>query len=202
MYKIVDGLVIVPTTPLEPASGHSRVNHQFKYWSIWMHSDTSKFSYFPMTIPEWNNLNLDAVHQSTSSRLEWLSHSRVQPASPWALYPSWDLSTDSHSQMQMQMWMQMQIQLPWKRGSKQRSLHPHLLPVGTCGYDLISSHPTLISAAQRTAALTHFPKPPFVATDHRLYQPWIWPDRQAWNIAIQRLGCPMSDSCFNQWDFS
>ena len=47
-------------------------------------------------------------------------------------------------------------------GSKQQSLHRHLLSVGkfAYGYDEIRSHPTLISAAQRAAALARFPKPP------------------------------------------
>ena len=62
MYKIVNGLVAVPTTPLKPASGCTRANHQFKYQTIRTNCDTSKYSYFPRTIPEWNNLKSDIVN--------------------------------------------------------------------------------------------------------------------------------------------
>ena len=62
MYKIVNGLVAVPTTPLKPALGRTRANHQFKYQTIRTNCDTVKYSYFPRTIPEWNNLKSDIVN--------------------------------------------------------------------------------------------------------------------------------------------
>ena len=62
MYKIVNGLVALPTTPLKPASGRTRANHQFKYQTIRTNCDTVKYSYFPRTIPEWNNLKSDIVN--------------------------------------------------------------------------------------------------------------------------------------------
>ena len=40
------------------------------------------------------------------------------------------------------------------------------------------------------------------AEPSRAYQPWIRAGGQAWDTAVRRLGCPMSDRCFNRWDFS
>ena len=62
MYKIGNSLVTVPTTPLKPASSRTGANHQFKYHTIRTSCDPSKYSYFPRTIPEWNNLKSDIVN--------------------------------------------------------------------------------------------------------------------------------------------
>ena len=61
MYKIVNGLVAVPATPLEPACDRTRANHQYKYRTIRTTCDIAKYSYFPRTIPEWNVLRADIV---------------------------------------------------------------------------------------------------------------------------------------------
>ena len=62
MYKIVNGLITMLATVLKPTSGHTRANHQFKYQTISTNCDPSKYSYFPRTIPEWNNLKSDIVN--------------------------------------------------------------------------------------------------------------------------------------------
>ena len=54
MYKVVHGLVAVPTTHLTAADSRTRVNHSFKFRTISCNSTTYKSSFFPRTIPSWN----------------------------------------------------------------------------------------------------------------------------------------------------
>ncbi len=62
MYKIVHGLVAVPSTKLVPADDRTRSNHQYKFRAISASSSAYKNSFFPRTIPAWNNLSSTEVN--------------------------------------------------------------------------------------------------------------------------------------------
>lgn len=56
-YKIVNDLVDIPADSyLTPASGRTRSSHSRKFIQFATSSDTFKFSFFPRTVPSWNNL--------------------------------------------------------------------------------------------------------------------------------------------------
>ena len=61
MYRITHGLVSVPPTCLEKPSCNAR-GHSFKYETIGTTCDIVKHSYYPRTLPEWNNLNDSIVN--------------------------------------------------------------------------------------------------------------------------------------------
>ena len=56
MYKVVHGLVVVPTTHLTAADSRTRANHSYKFRTISCNSTPYKYSFFPRTIPSWNLL--------------------------------------------------------------------------------------------------------------------------------------------------
>ena len=65
MFKVVRGLVAVPSTQLTPADQRITANHQFKYRNILTNPAPYKFSFFPHTIPSWNKLPAEMVNAST-----------------------------------------------------------------------------------------------------------------------------------------
>ena len=59
-YKIVHHLVTVPTDDiLTKADSRLRAHHKYKLQTIRTNSDAYKFSFFPRTLIEWNNLPQD-----------------------------------------------------------------------------------------------------------------------------------------------
>ena len=65
MYKVVQGLVAVPASSLEPADTRTRANHAFKFRSITTATTQYKHSFFPRTIPEWNNLKKEVAESGS-----------------------------------------------------------------------------------------------------------------------------------------
>lgn len=65
MYKVVNGLVAVPSTNLIPADNRTRSNHPNKFRTIRASTEVYRNSYFPRTIPQWNNLPSQTVTSST-----------------------------------------------------------------------------------------------------------------------------------------
>ena len=61
MYRITHGLVAVPPTRLEKPFWNTR-GHSFRYKTIGTTCDIVKHSYYPRTIPEWNNLSDSIVN--------------------------------------------------------------------------------------------------------------------------------------------
>lgn len=61
MYKIVHALSAVPSTNLLPADERTRSNHQNKFREIRASSTIYQNSFFPRTIPTWNNLPSELV---------------------------------------------------------------------------------------------------------------------------------------------
>ena len=65
-YKIVHGDIAIPTTDiLIEADTRTRSQHQYKYRHISTNVDSYKFSYFPRTIRDWNDLTPEVVHSRT-----------------------------------------------------------------------------------------------------------------------------------------
>ena len=94
--RLILMLVAVPTTPLKPASGRTRANHQFKYQTIRTNCDTSKYSYFPRTIPEWNNLKSDIVNSpSVDAFIERTQHPPTPHPPPPLVHYFTDTDTDT-----------------------------------------------------------------------------------------------------------
>jgi hypothetical protein len=48
MYKVVQGLVAVPCTPLLPADSRTRAHHNYKFKNITASSTAYKHSFFPV----------------------------------------------------------------------------------------------------------------------------------------------------------
>jgi len=65
MYKIVHGLVAIPTTNLIPADSRTRSNHDYKFRALSATSGPYKYSFFPRTIPTWNQLSKDTAESAT-----------------------------------------------------------------------------------------------------------------------------------------
>ena len=57
MFKVVNNLVAVPSSPLIPADSRTRANHIHKFKSISAQSAPYQNSFFPRTIPKWNTLD-------------------------------------------------------------------------------------------------------------------------------------------------
>jgi len=65
MYKVVQGLVAVPASSLEPAVTRTRANHAFKFRNITTATTQYKHSFFPRTIPEWNGLKKEVAESGS-----------------------------------------------------------------------------------------------------------------------------------------
>ena len=65
IYKVVHGLVAVPTTHLTAADSRTRANHSFKFRPISCNSTPYKYSFFPRTIPSWNLLPAETAEAAT-----------------------------------------------------------------------------------------------------------------------------------------
>ena len=59
MYKISHQLVAVPPTQLIPPNRRTRSNHCYKYQTIRANTTVYKNSFYPRSIPEWNDLSAD-----------------------------------------------------------------------------------------------------------------------------------------------
>ena len=58
-YKVVHG--ILPIDKLTPASSRTRSKHKLKFKQYSPSTDSFKYSFFPRTIPTWNNLSAKAA---------------------------------------------------------------------------------------------------------------------------------------------
>ena len=67
MFKIVDGLVAVPSSHLVQADSRTKANHIYKFKTISSSSAAYKNSFFPRTIPQWNSLDKDTAEASSLS---------------------------------------------------------------------------------------------------------------------------------------
>ena len=91
MYKIIQGLVAVPSTKLIPADDRTRSNHQYKFRVISGSSSAYKNSFFPSTIPAWNALPSTVVDCNTIDSFKhnlYKSPLKCYVLSPSVGYPS------------------------------------------------------------------------------------------------------------------
>ena len=65
MFKIVHGLVAVPTTSLISADSCTRCNHQYKFTCILASTTAYRNSFYPRTIPQWNDLDKESAEAKT-----------------------------------------------------------------------------------------------------------------------------------------
>ena len=71
VYKIVNGLVAVPVdTSLTPADSRTRAAHSKKFKLIATKTQQYKHSFYPRSIPEWNNLPATAVSATSTDALK------------------------------------------------------------------------------------------------------------------------------------
>ena len=61
MYNILHGLVAVPPTELIHPQRSTR-GHSLKYQTISTNNNRTKNSFYPRSIPQWNNLSSDIVN--------------------------------------------------------------------------------------------------------------------------------------------
>ena len=61
IYKITHNQVAVPPTQLTRPARATRAKHPYKYQTFRTHTDQYKFSFYPRTVPEWNELTPAAV---------------------------------------------------------------------------------------------------------------------------------------------
>ena len=64
MFKIVHGLIAVPTSSLISADSRTRCNHPYKFKCI-LASTTAYKNFFPRTIPQWNDLDKETAEATT-----------------------------------------------------------------------------------------------------------------------------------------
>ena len=65
MFKIVHGLVAVPTTSLISADSCARCNHQYKFNCILASTTAYRNFFYPRTIPQWNDLDKESAKATT-----------------------------------------------------------------------------------------------------------------------------------------
>ncbi len=66
LYKIVHGLVVVPTEEiLQKSDSRTRKSHQYTHRHIHANTDCFKFSFFPRTVPEFNKVTSETVESGT-----------------------------------------------------------------------------------------------------------------------------------------
>ena len=65
MFKIVHGLVAVPTSSLIPADPRTKCNHQYKFKCISASTTAYKESFYPRTIPQWNELDKETAEATS-----------------------------------------------------------------------------------------------------------------------------------------
>ena len=65
MFKVVKKLVAVPPTHIDRADSRTRANHPHKFRTIRTPTEVYRNSFFPRTIPVWNNLHSDIVTSPT-----------------------------------------------------------------------------------------------------------------------------------------
>ena len=67
LFKLVNNLLNIPSTYLPslfPLTT-TRAQHNLKYTHIQSSSSIYRFSFFPRTIPDWNNLHIPNLHNLT-----------------------------------------------------------------------------------------------------------------------------------------
>ena len=92
-YKVVQGLLAVPSSSLTPADNRTRAKHAFKFRNITTATTQYKHSFFPRTIPEWNNLEKELAESArlwTYSKTNCPSHDAHTSSS--AGYPTRELA--------------------------------------------------------------------------------------------------------------
>jgi hypothetical protein len=68
LYKAINGEVALEIPSyVEKKSAHTRNNHGDRYIEVTTKIDPYKYSYFPRTIADWNQLPLDATSASSSA---------------------------------------------------------------------------------------------------------------------------------------
>jgi len=65
MFKIVHGLVAMPTTSLIPADSCTRCNHQYKFKCILASTTAYRNFFYPRTIPQWNDLDKESAEATS-----------------------------------------------------------------------------------------------------------------------------------------
>ena len=61
----VYGLVAVPTSSLIPSDPRTRCNHQYKFKCILASTTAYKESFYPRTIPQWNELDKETAEATS-----------------------------------------------------------------------------------------------------------------------------------------
>ena len=65
MFKIVHDLVAVPISSLIPADARTTCNHQYKFKCISASTTAYKESFYPRTIPQWNELDKETAEATS-----------------------------------------------------------------------------------------------------------------------------------------
>ena len=65
MFKIVHGFVAVPTTSLISADSRTRSNHQYEFKCILASTTAYRNSFYPRTIPQWNDLDKESAEATS-----------------------------------------------------------------------------------------------------------------------------------------
>ena len=67
MFKLLNNLLVIPPEYLPTPSPvtSTRANHNFKFFHHQTSIDAYKFSFFPRTVPEWNDLPSHIVNEQT-----------------------------------------------------------------------------------------------------------------------------------------
>jgi len=82
MYKIVHGLVVIPTTPYHLPASYDTRGHSSKFLVPSTRVNAFRYSYFPATIMSWNGLPAYIIQSpSVECFKSWLAKFRLTPTS-------------------------------------------------------------------------------------------------------------------------
>ena len=59
-FKVINNILIIPTEylPIKSSSSITRAQHALKFMHYQTFVDTYRYSFFPRTVPQWNNLTI------------------------------------------------------------------------------------------------------------------------------------------------
>ena len=91
-YKVVFGLLAMPTEDILRADSHTHASHGYKYSTIRANTEPYRKSFFPGTIPEWNILSPSVAEAPSINIFKARLNPSAAPTSRRAVSPEQKIS--------------------------------------------------------------------------------------------------------------
>ena len=91
-YKVLFGMLAVPTEDILPADSRTRTSHGYKHSTIRANTEPYRQSFFPGTIPEWNILSPSVAEAPNIDIFKACLNPSAAPTSRRAVSPELKIS--------------------------------------------------------------------------------------------------------------